>query len=340
MDNAPALTPQQDEQSPKIPGWVTILQDWKGIVWPAFAAILAGFFYFLGFVFNNGKLTALGISRMIEKPPINQDYFIRGAATLSIMAIDAAIILAFAAAIRAIFVRLFRLLPTKSQARLRAITKRRTWGWIIVAATVAIWRFEGFISITLFKDADSLVLKSAKELGTSWARIGIDADQTSVHGYMLLTVGMLILFVVLSWWILTKFATSTVGRMTFGTWAAVNIFLLVSEFAFLFGVSASFDSYPIVTFSNMDQAFGKGTVAALLGSDDKQYAFLVILNVGDGNEAPDPGKVILCVPRSEVKWMIVLTQMPLHLISHYHDFKALLRTVPTPNTPGAGNPKQ
>ncbi len=344
MDNASALTPQQDEQSLKTPRWATILQDWKVLIWPAFVAFLAGFLYFMGFVVNNGKLTALGISALIERPPINQEYFIHGTGVLSLMALYAATILAFAGVVRAIFVKLFRFLPTKAQAWVKAITKRRTWGWIVVTIAVATWLLAGFISSALMKDADGLILKSAKELGTSWVRIGIEADQSSIYGYMFLTVGMLVLFVFLSWWILTRFAKSTVGRMIYGAWATINILWLVAEFAFLLGISTTFEPFPIVTFTNMDQNFGKGTLAAFLGSDDKQYASLVILKVGEGNETPNPGKVILVVPRSEVKWMIVLRKMPLHLISHYHDFKALLQTVPSnpapsPNTSGAENPK-
>ncbi len=344
MDNTAALRPKQDEQGLKTPRWITILQDWKALVWPAFVAFLAGLLYFMGFVVNNGRLTALGISAMIDRPSINQEYFIRGAGVLSVITLYAAVILAFAIVLRAILVRLFRLLPNKIQTRVGAISKRRTWGWIVVVAAVATTLLGDFMSSALTKDADGLILKSAKEIATSWVRIGIEADQSSIYGYVFLTVGILVFFVFVSWWILTRFAKSTVGKMLYSAWATINILMLVAACAFLLGISTTFESFPIVNFSSMEQHFGKDTLAALLGSDDKQFAFLVILKVGEGNETPNPGKVILVVPRSEVKWMIVVRQMPLHLISHYHDFKALLQTIPSnpapsPNTLGAEPPK-
>jgi len=344
MDYSSDLTPQQVEQRLKMPGWVTILQDWKTIAWPAFIALVAALFYFMGFTVTNGRRAALGVSAMIERPPISQEYFIRGAGVFLVMALYTAVILTFAATIRAIFLRLFRHLPDKVLTWVGVIARRRTWGWMVVAMAVITSFLGDGLSGALMKDADGLVLKSAKDIGTSWVRIGIEADQTSIYGYMFLLVGILIFLVALSWWILTRFTKSTFGKMIYGAWVMSNLLLLIAAFGSLAGVSTTFEPYPIVIFSNMQQYLGKDTVAVFLDSDDKQYAFLVVLHVGEENQRPNPDKVILCLPRTEIKWMIVLRQMPLHLIDHYHDFKALLQTIPSnpmpsPNTSGTENPK-
>jgi len=330
MDSTPLPSTKKDD---KTSVWATILEDWKVPVWSAFIAISAGLSYFAGYVVHNGKLTALGIFLVINNPPINQEYVVQGAGALLLMAEYATIIIGFAILLRITFGRIFKLLPGKLQDRVKIFVERRTWGWMVVATAIATSFVDHYIATALMKDADGLILKSANELNNSWVRLGVDVDQPSVYGYMFLTVSFLIWFIFISRWILTKFTKSALGKTTYATWAAINVLWMVAEFSFVLGVSTSFDPYPIVAFSNEYQYFGQDTAAVLLASDDKQYAFLMILKVNNKekeieNETTSPRKIILYVPRSEVKWMFVLRQMPLHLISHYHDFKSLLEKLP------------
>jgi len=199
----------------------------------------------------------------------------------------------------------------------------------------------------LMRNADAMILKPAEEVGTAWLRMSLDQDRIWLIGYELLLVAILSVFLFLSWWILTRFATSTMARSVYGTWAAIQIFNLVSGFAFIYGASLTFQPYPLVVFSNYEQLCGKGALPILLGSDEKLYAFLVIFKVGAPNERPSPSKVILYLPRTEVKWMAVVKQEPLHLLARYPDARALLPQFPAiptnpetkPNISGSGATK-
>jgi hypothetical protein len=340
MEDTPIPTLDEQPAPKKKPAWTQVLQEWKAIAWSVFAAVVAALLYFLGSVSDNGTRSALGIGRVIQKPPIGQEYFVRGAGTLFLMMLYAAAILAFFVILRTILARTFRILPNNLRNLLTATTGTRIWGWVVVAFTVVVSFTGNFVLGTLARDADALILKSAKQIGTSWVGIGFDADQGSIYAYMFLVTGILIVFALLSWWILTRFAKSAVGRITYGTWAAINALLFLAGFAFLFGVSATFEPYPVVLFSNMSQYFGKDTESIFLDADDKLYAFLLILNVKDGRESSTPNKIIFYIPRTEVKWMSVIEQQPLHPNVYYHDLKKLLHDLPNNPAPGTQAPQE
>jgi hypothetical protein len=80
-----------------------------------------------------------------------------------------------------------------------------------------------------------------------------------------------------------------------------QLFVLLSGFAFIYGVSSSFETYPIVGFSNEAQV-GKNVLAALIGSDDKIFAFLISYTGDKPNEVPNPRKVILYQANKLGKW--------------------------------------
>lgn len=231
-----------------------------------------------------------------------------------------------------LFIGLRRLLPSRLRSWWASLARRRAWGWLIVAVSIATATVGAAIAATLANDADSLILKTASELGKSWVGINVGADALDILVYVFLIVGLLLLFIHLSWWILTKFAVSKIGKALYGTWAATSILGMMGGIAFLFGVTKTFDPYPVVTLSNSKQYFDSDTVPIFLGSDDKLYAFLLILHVKGENKG-DPNKMILCIPRSELKWMAITGQEMLHPIAYHHDLKRLLHSGPEKPVP-------
>lgn len=66
---------------------------------------------------------------------------------------------------------------------------------------------------------------------------------------------------------------------------------------------------------------GGDEVPILLGKDDKMFAFLVV----SAKDKPTDGahKVILYLPRSEVKYMTVVRTVPLYMFDKYDDLQRL-----------------
>jgi len=319
-------------------------QDWKAFAWPLIAALLAAICNFFGYVSASGERAALGIYHL-DRPTISEGYVINGAITLARLALSVIPTVIVAVGLCAIGRRIVHRLPDEFRARLRAILKRTGWGWMVVIAAVATSVFGLSFTSDLWLGADGMILKSAKELGTAWVRMSVEQDRTWQTGYLVLLAAGITIFVALSWWVLTKFFTSTVARVVYGTWAMLEFFLLVTGFAFIVGAASTVQPYPIVAFSNMHQLLEKDTVPVLIGSDDKVYAFLLVFKVGPRNETPDFSKAILYLPRTEVKWLMVLRQAPLHTMALYHDWKRLLPVAPsnpgpTPDTAGPGMPSR
>lgn len=314
-----------------------LLRDWKALSWPAIVAVVGALFLYFGYVASSGKTDALGIYTL-DKPTVSQEYIITGALALGTLGLQLIILATVAIALRAVVGRLFCRLPDRLQALLRTIPSLPGRGWIVIIAAVATLLIGLSIIQELMRDADAMILRPAKDVGTAWLRMSLDQDRLWLLGYEMLLATIIAAFVVLSWWVLTRFARGTAARTIYGTWALIQAFNLVGGFAFVFGAGLTFQPYPIVGFSNMEQMFGKGTLPVLLGSDDKLYAFLVVLNVGTSNETPSPNKVILYVPRAEVKWMTVLEQQPLHTVALYHDLKPPLPATPTNPGPTAPSP--
>jgi hypothetical protein len=338
MTNTPVpAAGEQEAGSQDLPRWLRLLQDWKALAWPAIAALLAATCYFFGYVVDSGKRAALGIYQL-DRPPVGQIYVITGAWTLATLGIQVVFVMIIAAGLRVIAREAFYWLPDGLQARLRAIQRSERWGWIVVSAAGVTAAFGQSMATGSMRDADGLILKPAKEVGTAWIRMSLDQDLVWLHGYELLLASIITIFVSLSFWILTEFATTTLTKTVGSVLAALQTFFLVIGFAFVFGVGGTVQPYPIVAFSNMEQLCGKDAIPVLIGSDDRDYAFLVLFKVGARNETSNPGKVVLYLPRSEVKWMTVLRQEPLHIIAHYHDLKTASPANPPPtlNPSGSG----
>ena len=246
--------------------------------------------------------------------------------------------------LRSFFMLAVRLLPDEVQIHkllgaLHIITHRKEWGWVVIGIAVLASSFEMWVVTDLLRTIDGMVLKPANEVGIAWMRMSLDPEHSWYHFYEFQLVAVITILIILSWWILTKFLTNTLARTLYGMWMLIQVFVLISAFALFYGVSRTFRPYPIVAFSGEEQA-GKNILAALIGSDDKMFAFFILYKGDKPNEVPNPSKVILYKPRTEVKWMTVVGQQPLYLVAHYHDLKTLSPVAP-PNpsqTPDSSNP--
>jgi hypothetical protein len=95
-------------------------------------------------------------------------------------------------------------------------------------------------------------------------------------------------------------------------------------FAHLRGTADTVDDYPLVAFSGVTE-IGEHVLPILLGQDDKMFAIL-ILQLNDKNDAVQM-RYVLYLPRTELKWMIVLRFMPLYRMSKINDLKKLAEEV-------------
>jgi hypothetical protein len=333
MSFARFLSGEQEVRNQETPRWFGLLRDSKALAWPAVAVLLGAIFHFVGYAADNGKTAALGIYSL-DRPAISQEYVITGVVTLATLGLQVVLIVVVATGLRALARWIVHFLSAGVQTRLGAISKR-AWGWMVFIAAVATALSGSSIIKDLVRGADAMILKPANEVGTAWMRMSLDQDRAWQVGYQLLLAATATIFVILSRLILTKFFTSKTARAIYGTWAMIQVFNLVAGYAFIYGAAFTFQPYPIVAFSNMEQLLGKNVIPVLIGSDDKVYAFLLVFTGGGRNETPNPGKTILYLPRPEVKWLTVVRQEPLHMIAHYHDLKTLLPAAPTNPEPAS-----
>jgi len=300
---------------------------WKTLSLPVLATFFGAILLFFGYVADGGKRAALG-TYILDKPAISQAYVIFGALTLATLGLQLAIVVILAIALRAMARRVVGRIPGLFQARLGGVWKRVASGWTIVVVAVATFWFGLWVVTALVKSADGMILKPGAEIGTAWMRIS--RDKNWLTAYEMLMAATITAFGILSWRILTKFATNTVAKAVYGAWAMLEIFNLASGFAVIYGAGFTFQDYPVVAFSNEEQYFGKADIPMLIDSDDKLYAFLVIRTGAMQDATPNPDKVILFIPRGEVKWLMVLRQEPLHAFAHYRDLLS-----PLPSGPGS-----
>jgi hypothetical protein len=307
------------EQPRALPNWLKLLQEWKALAWTIVAALMAALVHFLGYVAQGGERAALGIYAL-DKKSISPDYVMGGVTALATLGLQVIIVVIVWTMFWKFLKKIARLLPDKFQHSLHTIPQRKGWGWIVITAAVATSVLGRLLLQFLMRSTDAMVLKTADEVGVAWMSMSMDPTQGLHTLIQLLVTTSITTFIALSWWILTNFIKNTKWRTLYGLWMLTQVFSLVAGFAFLYGVSFTFGPYPIVTFSGEEQ-YGKHKLAALIGSDDKMFSFLVLFPGDKPNEVPSPSKVILYVPRTEIKWMTVLTQEPLYILAHYHDLK-------------------
>ncbi len=309
-----------------IPTHLKMLQEWKALSWPAIAAFVATLFFFFGYIADAGRTAALA-TYSLDKSIITQRYAILGAITLASFSLQTILVVALGAAVLKLGRLVIRRLPGQVPVRISGILTWNGWKWVVLSSSALLCTAGLVLTFDMLSDADGLILKPAKELGIAWLRMSLDTDGDWIFGYQLFFVALISGFVARSWWLLTRFAMGRVAKALYSAWAILQVLNLVTAFALLSGVWSTFQPYPVVAFSNMEQVCGKGALPVLIGSDDKVYALLVLFKPEGSSTF---SKTVLYLPRSEVKWMALLREEPLQRLARYPELLAPSKPVPAP----------
>jgi hypothetical protein len=302
------------------------LLDRKEITWPAIAALWIALFHLFGYVAANGKTSALGVYDL-ARPAISQEYVISGLIVFAQLGLQCILVILAGVGIRAIARRLLRRFPPM-QTHVASVANSQTFGWLIVILAVVVFLFGAFIGTDLVKNADALILKPVAEAGSNWTRINLDLEEFWLFAYLFVLASVLTIFVRLSYWIVIRFIQTKPVKVMYSIWAILQTLNIAMMYAFVLGAGWTIQPYPVIIFSNQEQHVGKNTLTVLLGSDEREFAFLVSYIGATQAETPTPSKTILYLPRSEVKWMRVIGHQPLQVIAYYRDWKLLLPAAP------------
>lgn len=191
--------------------------------------------------------------------------------------------------------------------------------WVALLVALVDVGFLNASIVRLADEAEGAILKHTSEAGPVWTEILLDDELTEASGYMFLFGAGLALFVGISWWLIEKRIEKRLSRIALAFWAGTQVLFLLFGFSYLLGVIDTIGEYPIVSFSGASQ-LAPHSCSVLLGSDDKQFAVLVV----DCQEKSEGlQKYVLYLPRTEVKWMAVTRVTQLQPLARLDDLKKL-----------------
>ena len=172
------------------------------------------------------------------------------------------------------------------------------------------------IAFDLAKQADGMILKPQKDVGSTWMDIVLDEDLDSFSLYWLGLCGGLGLFLVVARWLVSNFNVRQY-KVLFVAWLTLQAKRCMCVCcSYILGATQTVSEYPVVAFSNSTQLLGKDVIPILIGQDDKQFAILLAYSCTSPSNLTN---TVLYLPRSEVKWMVVVRQEPLHLYAHLRE---------------------
>jgi hypothetical protein len=324
LSNPPIIeNPQQSAASPDIsPLKPRMTYDVNALAWPVALAAATGLITCLGIIRDSGRYKALGLYAL-SRPSIDQSEILKGAfALLNTISYAFTVFIAFYA-----IYRLIRWIARHVPAKIHPsrFVKKRSLLWVALASAFIEVRLLENTMMTLSKQANGIILKHASDIGTIWIKVLLEQDGFSVSYYMLIYACGVVYLLVVGWWLRTAFFKRQWSRSLFTLWVLIQVLVLIVEYSSLAGVTDTVDEFPAVAFYNEQALLGPHTVPILLGSDDKQFALLVVYV----NAKPeDVQKAIFYVPRSEIKWMAALSLVPLQPLAKYDDLKRLAEKMP------------
>jgi hypothetical protein len=267
--------------------------------WSICVAIVTGFVGASGYARRSGTIAALGLGSLAS-PIIDQKLLVKGVASLLQLGFIILFTTLILVILGSVVWQIARHLP--EGFRNACVSRMRgKQGAVLIGALMTL----GLIAISdivveLLRDSSCLVLKSSSEVG--WVFHQMLVEDSDLLASLVFSSALIILAAGL-WWLWRTRTGWTLTRTVFMGWVACQIVGLLFTWSFLAGITDIADDYPVVAFSNM-QALGveTGYIPLLTGSDDKQYAFLLINAQAKGC---DLKRFILYLPKTEVKWMTI-----------------------------------
>jgi hypothetical protein len=308
-------------------------KELRPLAWTITVALCAGLMHFLGAAFERGRLSALSIYGF-SRPTFDQEYLIYGATAVLVIVGPAITVLVVAIA-GSKLVRLLHPPAPSWLASWQSVRVRQAAWWIGIITVIAGLGALNTIALDLSRHADGMILKQA-DVGNTWMNMVLDEDLDWFSLYWFGLCGGMALFVLIASCVIPGFKTQRYKAL-FVAWLALQVVALFVQYSYILGATQTIGEYPLVSFSNAGQLLGKGAVPILIGEDDKQFAILVVYSCASQNT---PAKTVLYLPRSEVKWMGVVGQEPLHLYAHIRELSKRSLTPcevenpsPPPSTP-------
>jgi len=291
------------------------------IAWSTGAAAITWLATCLGQTYATGRYGALGLDAL-SPPATDQRNILVGIGIVLQSAIDGIIALAVA---RLVYLDLRwgnRMLGPRLQLRFPAAIRQHAW-WVVLILVFADASFFFHGMKDLEKQGNGMLLKSTSEVGSTWTQIVFDANQETVTLLEMAYGAGLAAFVCLSWWLITKGFRRPWSKAAFSLYGAAGALAFLFTYAYLRGMADTVKDFPVVTFSGMTES-DRGYVPFLLGEDDKMFA-LLILKVDEKIEVQQ--RYVICVPRTEVKWMTVIGYGPLYRFANLNDLKRIAEEV-------------
>lgn len=286
--------------------------------WSAGVAVLTALATCAGMIRESGKFSALALYPL-SHPAIDQRDTYKGMSCL--LSAILVTLLAFAVAYSIYLPAMWVLRKTPLHGRLSSLRSRaiRFLSWTALIIVLVDVVFLNTSIVKLADQAEGLVLKHASDAGTVWPEILLDEDFGAASGYIFVFGAGMATFIALSWWLIDTRAKRRLSKVAFSFWAGAQVLLLLLGYSYLIGVTDTIGQFPIVVFSGSEQLVPH-SCALLLGSDDKQFAFLIV-NCQEKSEQLQ--KYVLYLPRTEVKWMTVIRVAQLQPLARLDDLKKL-----------------
>ena len=307
---------QKDTQESKVEtsGGIKLPSAVGTIAWSSMVAALAGLAAFLGRAMTLGENAALGLYALAS-PPIDQRDIIGGAILILGLAVE---MLLFAITVRLIYLGTAPLMSEVKWLRPPKVI-RNNWRWLALAIASIDALFIGNRMVDLVKSCEGLLFKPLPEIDRTWTRFLLEPNRETYMGYVMLYSALLTVFIVASGWFVTDKSQNMARRIVV---AFIGIGFIVSTmfmYAYIEGAAATASrQYPIVDFSGMRNMFPSGsTIPILLGHDDKMFAILVV------RPSAQPNKILIYLPRAEVKYLAELRTAPLWVIDKADELKKI-----------------
>jgi hypothetical protein len=145
-------------------------------------------------------------------------------------------------------------------------------------------------------------------MGSIWNNALLTDDPGTASGFSLLYFIGVVAFLWLSYIVLANDFKRRWNKRIFALWVVLQLFGFMLSFSYLCGVADTVKDFPLVSFSDDQHLLSDGALPILLGSDDKQFALLIVYSKPNADGVK---RLILYLPRTEVKWMTELRLVPL-----------------------------